>query len=142
MIFFDMIDEGDERDDVDRGGDVAERVQLVGWDEVARLPDDRDADLADLLDELVDQLDPEARDRLQLVERSPEWPSPRRTSYRAGHRVAATIGPTASGVLSPTPPVECLSTTRRPSRWRGRLSPEWIIASVSACVSRPVRPLK
>ena len=29
---------------------------------------------------------------------------------------AATIGATASEVLSPTPPVECLSTTLRPSR--------------------------
>ncbi len=53
------------------------------------------------------------------------------------------MGPTASDVLSPTPPVECLSTTRRPSAApRSSISPERTIASVSANVSAPVRPLK
>ena len=46
------------------------------------------------------------------------------------------MGPTAMDVLSPTPPVECLSTTFRPSAApRSRVSPERIIASVSAWVS-------
>ena len=45
----------------------------------------------------------------------PVWPSPRPLIFPNGTPQAATIGPTASVVLSPTPPVECLSTTRRPS---------------------------
>ena len=43
-------------------------------------------------------------------------PSPRPDIFPKGTPHAATIGPTASEVLSPTPPVECLSTTRRPER--------------------------
>ena len=64
---------GDERDDVHRPGDVAERVELpVGGDEVTRLPDDGEADFANLVHELVDrELDAEARYRLELVERAP-----------------------------------------------------------------------
>ncbi len=42
-------------------------------------------------------------------------PSPRPLIFPNGTPHAATIGPTASEVLSPTPPVECLSTTRLPS---------------------------
>ena len=45
----------------------------------------------------------------------PVCPSPRPLIFPNGTPQAATIGPTASVVLSPTPPVECLSTTRRPS---------------------------
>ena len=43
------------------------------------------------------------------------WPRPRPLIFPNGTPQAATIGPTASDVLSPTPPVECLSTTLRPS---------------------------
>ena len=68
----------DERDDVHRRGDVAKRVELlVGGNEIARLTDDRDADLTHLLDELVDrQLDAEAWDRLELVEGAARVPEP------------------------------------------------------------------
>ena len=45
----------------------------------------------------------------------PVWPSPRPLIFPTGTPQAATIGPTAIVVLSPTPPVECLSTTLRPS---------------------------
>src|SRR5581483_1980406 len=45
----------------------------------------------------------------------PVCPRPRPLIFPNGTPQAATIGPTASDVLSPTPPVECLSTTRRPS---------------------------
>ena len=73
----------------------------------------------------------------------PVWPSPRPLIFPKGTPQAATIGATATDVLSPTPPVECLSTTRRPSaELRSSVSPERIIASVSACVSRPVSPRK
>ena len=45
----------------------------------------------------------------------PVCPSPRPLIFPTGTPHAATIGPTAIVVLSPTPPVECLSTTLRPS---------------------------
>ena len=45
----------------------------------------------------------------------PVWPSPRPLIFPNGTPQAATIGATAIEVLSPTPPVECLSTTLRPS---------------------------
>ena len=45
----------------------------------------------------------------------PVCPSPRPLIFPNGTPQAATIGPTAIDVLSPTPPVECLSTTLRPS---------------------------
>ena len=63
----------------------------------------------------------------------PVWPSPRPLSFANGTPHAATIGPTAIDVLSPTPPVECLSTTLRPSaECRSIVAPVSIIASVSA----------
>ena len=46
----------------------------------------------------------------------PVWPSPRPLIFPNGTPQAATTGPTAIDVLSPTPPVECLSTTLRPER--------------------------
>ena len=56
---------------IDRGRHVAEPVQeLVGRYEVTGLPDDRETDVADLRDELVQsELGPVPRDRLELVER-------------------------------------------------------------------------
>ena len=63
----------------------------------------------------------------------PVWPSPRPLIFPTGTPQAATIGPTAIVVLSPTPPVECLSTTLRPSAApRSSVRPLRIIASVSA----------
>ena len=73
----------------------------------------------------------------------PVCPSPRPLIFPKGTPHAATIGPTASVVLSPTPPVECLSTTRRPSAVpRSIVSPLATIASVSAKVSALVSPWK
>ncbi len=62
---------GDQRDVVDRRGDVAEPVeQLVGRNEVRPLTDDREPDLADLVQELVHrQLDTKSGYRLELVQR-------------------------------------------------------------------------
>jgi hypothetical protein len=72
----------------------------------------------------------------------PVWPSPLPDIFPSVTPQAATIGPTAREVLSPTPPVECLSTTRRPSAAAtSMVSPERIIASVKAWVSLPVSPL-
>ena len=61
----------DQRQDVHRRGHVSERVELlVRRDEVIGLADDREADRLHLGDELVDgELDVEAGDRLELVER-------------------------------------------------------------------------
>ena len=73
----------------------------------------------------------------------PVWPSPRPLIFPTGTPHAATIGPTAMVVLSPTPPVECLSTTFRPSAPpRSTVRPLRIIASVSAYVSAAVMPRK
>jgi hypothetical protein len=51
-----------------------------------------------------------------------------------GSPQAATSGATTSVVLSPTPPVECLSTTL-PKRVRSSRSPEPTMLAVSAAVS-------
>ena len=70
-------------------------------------------------------------------------PSPRPLIFPNGTPHAATIGPTARVVLSPTPPVECLSTTRRPSAAPSSIfSPLRTIASVSANVSALDNPWK
>ena len=61
----------------------------------------------------------------------PVCPSPRPLIFANGTPQAATIGATAIEVLSPTPPVECLSTTLRPSaECRSTVSPVAIIAFV------------
>ena len=71
----------------------------------------------------------------------PVCPRPRPLIFPNGTPQAATIGPTASEVLSPTPPVECLSTTLRPSApCRSSVSPLSTIASVSASVSSARQP--
>ena len=68
----------------------------------------------------------------------PVWPSPRPLIFPTGTPHAATIGPTAIEVLSPTPPVECLSTTLRPSApRRGRASRRCGSSRRSARTSRP-----
>ena len=115
-----MIDDGDQRDRLDRRRHVAERVELlVGGHEVGGLTDDRQADRrASCAMHLVGrQVDAEAGDRLELVERAAGVAEPAPDIiWPTGTPQAATIGATASDVLSPTPPVECLSTTVRPSR--------------------------
>ncbi len=70
----------------------------------------------------------------------PVCPSPRPLIFANGTPHAATTGPITSDALSPTPPVECLSTTLRPSGERSIVSPLRTIASVSACVSAGVIP--
>ena len=69
---------GDQRDVVDRRGDVAQRVhRLVGRHEVGRLRAHREADRLDLGDQLVaGQLGAHARDRVELVERAAGVPEP------------------------------------------------------------------
>ena len=70
---------GDQGDVADGGGHVAEGVdRLVGRDQVGGLGGRGQTDALDLVEQLVDaQVDPEAGDRLQLVEVPPVWPRPR-----------------------------------------------------------------
>ncbi len=78
---------GDQRDDVDGRGDVTQRVELlVRGHEIARLPDDRKTDGPNLLDEGVDvELDAEAWNRLELVERAPGVAEPTARHLPEGH---------------------------------------------------------
>ena len=66
----------------------------------------------------------------------PVWPSPRPLNMAQGTPQAATMGPRTRVVLSPTPPVECLSTFTPGTADRSRRAPESRMARVSARVSR------
>ena len=66
----------------------------------------------------------------------PVCPSPRPESCGTATPNEATSGASGSVILSPTPPVECLSTVRLPSPANDMRSPESIIASVRSRISR------
>ncbi len=66
---------------------------------------------------------------------------PRPDSFATGMPMAAASGASAMVVLSPTPPVECLSTTVRPSDERSIVVPDSTMACVNSCVSASERPL-
>ena len=70
----------------------------------------------------------------------PVWPSPRPDICGTAAPKTATSGTMISDSLSPTPPVECLSTDGRPSPDRSARSPEAIIAPVHSAVSADVMP--
>jgi hypothetical protein len=74
----------------------------------------------------------------------PEKLSPRPLILPTGSPHAAAIGPTASVVLSPTPPDECLSTitTARQRVVQVELVARRAIASVRSVVSWSVMPRK
>ena len=72
----------------------------------------------------------------------PVWPRPRPETIGTFTPQAATSGARQSDTLSPTPPVECLSTLTPGTRDRSRTSPERSIACVSATVSASVMPRK
>ncbi len=65
----------------------------------------------------------------------PVCPSPRPETIGTGTPAAAAIGARISDVLSPTPPVLCLSTFSPGIAERSTIVPERIIASVRAAVS-------
>src|SRR3954452_18598182 len=65
----------------------------------------------------------------------PVWPSPRPDSWGTAAPHAATSGASGSVILSPTPPVECLSTVGRATEERSSRTPEAIIASVHRAIS-------
>ena len=72
----------------------------------------------------------------------PVWPRPRPEIIGTKTPQAAASGASTRLVLSPTPPVECLSTLGPGSSPRSSTSPVRIIDSVSATVSDGVMPLK
>ena len=72
----------------------------------------------------------------------PVWPSPRPDSCGTAAPQAATSGARISETLSPTPPVECLSTVGRVRLPRSSRSPESTIAEVQLRSSGSSRPRK
>ena len=68
------------------------------------------------------------------------WPRPRPESWGTAAPQAATSGHSTSETLSPTPPVECLSTVGRPSPDRSSRSPLPIMAAVQVDSSRSDMP--
>ena len=71
----------------------------------------------------------------------PVWPSPRPESCGTATPHAATSGASGSVILSPTPPVECLSVVGRLSPEKSIRSPEAIIAAVQREISSRSMPL-
>src|SRR3954453_22571972 len=69
----------------------------------------------------------------------PVWPRPRPEIIGTAAPQAARIGARISETLSPTPPVECLSSTGR-SRSQSSTTPESRMPVVSATRSSPSRP--
>ena len=71
----------------------------------------------------------------------PVWPRPRPDSWGTATPHAATNGASGRVILSPTPPVECLSAVGRDSVEKSIRSPEAIIAAVQRAISRGTIPL-
>ena len=69
------------------------------------------------------------------------WPRPRPDSWGTATPHAATSGASGSVILSPTPPVECLSAVGRDSVEKSIRSPDAIIAPVQRAISRRSIPL-
>ena len=72
----------------------------------------------------------------------PVWPKPLPLIFAQVRPQAAAMGKRASEVLSPTPPVECLSALIPGRRESSSMSPLSAIAIVSARVSFSVMPRK
>ena len=70
----------------------------------------------------------------------PLYPKPRPDILPTSKPQAATIGPIVRVVLSPTPPVECLSTINVPNDERSSTSPECAMASVKWLISSWLMP--
>ena len=71
----------------------------------------------------------------------PVCPSPRPDSCGTATPHAATSGASGSVILSPTPPVECLSAVRRDNVEKSIRSPDAIIALVQREISSRFMPL-
>ena len=71
----------------------------------------------------------------------PVWPRPRPDSCGTATPNTATSGASGRVILSPTPPVECLSAVGRDRPEKSIRSPLAIIAAVQVAISRRVIPL-
>ena len=71
----------------------------------------------------------------------PVWPNPRPDIFASFAPQAATIGPRAILVLSPTPPVECLSTFTPLIDDKSMTSPLCSMRSVRVTISSLLIPL-
>ena len=108
----------DQRQDVHRRGHIAKRVELlVRRHEIARSARRSRGrpSCTWAMNSSIESSTPKPGIDSSLSSVPPVWPRPRPLIFPTGTPHAATIGPTAIVVLSPTPPVECLSTTFRPS---------------------------
>ena len=110
---------------VDRAGDVAQGIEHpVGRHDTLTLCDDRHADALDLA-----QKSPcESCTRKPGIDSSlssvpPVWPRPRPDILPNSAPHEATSGASTRVTLSPTPPLECLSSTGRPSTERSSALP-------------------
>ena len=83
---------------------------------------------------------PEKLSSLSIV--PPVWPRPRPDILAILTPQAAIIGTRTREVLSPTPPVECLSALTPETPERSIVSPLWSMASVRSSVSRRFMPRK
>ena len=72
----------------------------------------------------------------------PVWPSPRPLILAMRTPQAAAAGPAINVVLSPTPPVLCLSTLMPSMEERSTVSPECTMLMVSMAVSSAVIPFR
>ena len=72
----------------------------------------------------------------------PVWPRPRPLILATGTPQAATSGASTRVVVSPTPPVECLSTFTPGMADRSATSPESRMERVRRVVSSAVMPLR
>ena len=70
------------------------------------------------------------------------WPRPRPESWGTATPQAATRGASGRVILSPTPPVECLSAVGREREEKSIRSPEAIIAPVQREISLRFMPLR
>ncbi len=138
---------GDQRDRLDRRGDVANGVEApVGGREIGGLADDRAARLARRRGET-------ARDRAarhsresnracRACRRYGRGRDPRSSGHRRRRPPAS--APASGETLSPTPPVECLSTTGpgRSAARQSSVTPERVIARVRCTRSSKFMPRK
>lgn len=122
--------------------DVAQRVQLLrsAGEARTRLADDR-ADVLEPAASPVRQRRAPARDRLGLVERAARGRGRAPTACGTATSNTATSGASGSVILSPTPPVECLSGQGRDSDEKSSRSPLAIIAAVQRAISARSMPL-
>jgi hypothetical protein len=79
---------------------------------------------------------------LSLSSVPPVWPRPRPEIIGTRPPHAATTGARTRLTLSPTPPVECLSSAGPPPSDQSRTVPERVIARVSDAHSARVMPRK